>query len=158
MNPSLAKSILNKTPTRILHPKPTMDTAMPLNTGATIPALGLGTWQSAPGEVKKAVVHAIEGGYRHIDCAFCYQNEDEVGEALQDVISRGVVKREELFITSKLWCTFHTRTEEGLQKSLDLLKTPYVDLYLMHWPVPMNPKGMHWLFARKKADGRGGWC
>jgi glycerol 2-dehydrogenase (NADP+) len=51
------------------------------------------------------------------------------------------VKREDLFITSKLWCTFHTRAEEGLQKSLDLLKTPYVDLYLMHWPVPMNPNG-----------------
>ena len=96
------------------------------------------TWT---GEVKKAVIHAIEKGYRHIDCAYCYQNEDEVGEALQDVISRGVVKREDLFITSKLWCTFHTRAEEGLQKSLDLLKTDYLDLYLMHWPVPMNPNG-----------------
>jgi len=129
-----------------------MNTAIPLNTGACIPALGLGTWQSAPGDVKKAVVQAIEGGYRHIDCAFCYQNEDEVGEALQDVISRGIVKREELFITSKLWCTFHTRAEEGLQKSLDLLKTPYVDLYLMHWPVPMNPHGNHPLFP-KHPDG-----
>lgn len=141
MNPSLSNFILKATPKHILNPAPEMNTAIPLNTGATIPALGLGTWQSAPGEVKKAVVHAIESGYRHIDCAFCYQNEDEVGEALQDVISRGIVKREDLFITSKLWCTFHTRTEEGLQKSLDLLKTPYVDLYLVHWPVPMNPKG-----------------
>ena len=141
MNPALANFILKLSPKDIFNPKPTMNTAIPLNTGATIPALGLGTWQSAPGEVKKAVIHAIEGGYRHIDCAYCYQNEDEVGEALQDVISRGIVKREDLFITSKLWCTFHTRAEEGLQKSLDLLKTPYVDLYLMHWPVPMNPKG-----------------
>lgn len=141
MNPALSKFMLKSTPKSILDPQPEMNTAIPLNTGATIPALGLGTWQSAPGEVKKAVVHAIESGYRHIDCAFCYQNEDEVGEALQDVISRGIVKREDLFITSKLWCTFHTRAEEGLQKSLDLLKTPYVDLYLMHWPVPMNPKG-----------------
>jgi glycerol 2-dehydrogenase (NADP+) len=141
MNPALSKFMLKSTPKSILNPEPDMNTAIPLNTGATIPALGLGTWQSAPGEVKKAVVHAIESGYRHIDCAFCYQNEDEVGEALQDVISRGIVKREDLFITSKLWCTFHTRAEEGLQKSLDLLKTSYVDLYLMHWPVPMNPKG-----------------
>lgn len=133
MNPALSKLILKATPDSILNPSPDMNTAVPLNTGATIPALGLGTWQSAPGEVKKAVIHAIESGYRHIDCAFCYQNEDEVGEALQDVISRGIVKREELFITSKLWCTFHTRAEEGLQKSLDMLKTPYVDLYLMHW-------------------------
>jgi glycerol 2-dehydrogenase (NADP+) len=141
MNPALSKFILKATPDCILNPSPDMNTQVPLNTGATIPALGLGTWQSAPGEVKKAVVHAIEAGYRHIDCAFCYQNEDEVGEALQDVISRGIVKREDLFITSKLWCTFHTRAEEGLQKSLDMLKTPYVDLYLMHWPVPMNPNG-----------------
>jgi glycerol 2-dehydrogenase (NADP+) len=142
MNPALSKLILKATPDSILNPSPDMNTAISLNTGTTIPALGLGTWQSAPGEVKKAVVHAIESGYRHIDCAFCYQNEDEVGEALQDVISRGIVKREELFITSKLWCTFHTRAEEGLQKSLDMLKTPYVDLYLMHWPVPMNPNGV----------------
>ncbi|KAF2256798.1 Aldo/keto reductase [Trematosphaeria pertusa] len=152
MNPSLSKFMLARTPKHILHPTPTMNTALHLNTGASMPALGLGTWQSAPGEVKKAVVHAIEAGYRHIDCAYCYQNEDEVGEALQDVISRGIVKREDLFITSKLWCTFHTRTEEGLQKSLDLLKTPYLDLFLMHWPVPMNPRGNHPLFP-KLPDG-----
>ncbi|KAF2866186.1 NADP-dependent oxidoreductase domain-containing protein [Massariosphaeria phaeospora] len=152
MNPSLCKFMLARTPKHILHPTPTMNTALPLNTGASIPALGLGTWQSAPGEVKAAVIHAIEAGYRHIDCAFCYQNEDEVGAALQDVISRGIVKREDLFITSKLWCTFHTRAEEGLQKSLDMLKTPYVDLYLMHWPVPMSPNGNHPLFP-KLPDG-----
>lgn len=143
MNPSLSKFMLARTPNFILHPKPTMNTALQLNTGASIPALGLGTWQSAPGEVKAAVVHAIEAGYRHIDCAFCYQNEDEVGEAIQEVIKRGIVKREDLFITSKLWCTFHRKAEEGLQKSLDMLKTDYVDLYLMHWPVPMNPNGRY---------------
>jgi glycerol 2-dehydrogenase (NADP+) len=143
MNPSLSNFILSKTPKSILHPTPTMTTSIPLNTGATIPALGLGTWQSAPGEVKAAVVHAIEAGYRHIDCALCYQNEDEVGAALKDVVARGVVKREELFVTSKLWCTFHTRVEEGLEKSLEALGLDYVDLYLMHWPVPMNPKGMN---------------
>jgi glycerol 2-dehydrogenase (NADP+) len=57
------------------------------------------------------------------------------------VIKRGIIKREELFITSKLWCTFHTRAEEGLEKSLKALGCGYLDLYLMHWPVPMNPNG-----------------
>ncbi|ORY13633.1 NADP-dependent oxidoreductase domain-containing protein [Clohesyomyces aquaticus] len=152
MNPSLSKFILAHTPSSILHPTPTMTTTIPLNTGSSIPALGLGTWQSSPGEVKAAVIHAIESGYRHIDCAFCYQNEDEVGEALKEVLARGIVKREELFITSKLWCTFHTRVEEGLKKSLELLGLEYLDLYLMHWPVPMNPKGNHPLFP-KLPDG-----
>ncbi|KAF2016891.1 Aldo/keto reductase [Aaosphaeria arxii CBS 175.79] len=154
MNPSLSKFMLAHTPKHILDPQPTMNTPLKLNTGATIPALGLGTWQSAPGEVKASVIHAIEAGYRHIDCAYCYQNEDEVGEAIQDVIKRGIVKREDLFITSKLWCTFHTRAEEGLQKSLDLLKLDYVDLYLMHWPVPMNPKGNHPLFPKHEDGSR----
>lgn len=141
MNPALSNFILKATPSSILSPTPTMNTPIPLNTGTSIPALGLGTWQSAPGEVKAAVIHAIESGYRHIDCAFCYQNEDEVGAALKDVIARGVVKREDLFITSKLWCTFHTRVEEGLEKSLKALGLEWVDLFLVHWPVPMNPNG-----------------
>ncbi|KAF2498064.1 Aldo/keto reductase [Lophium mytilinum] len=148
MNPTLSKFMLARTPDRILHPTPTMNTPLPLNTGATIPALGLGTWQSEPGQVKAAVVHAIESGYRHIDCAFCYQNEDEVGEALKEVLAKKVVKREELFITTKLWCTFHTRVEEGLGKSLKALGLDYVDLFLVHWPVPMNPKGNHPLFPK----------
>jgi len=141
MNPSLTSFILKATPTSILNPPPKMNTSIPLNTGASIPALGLGTWQSAPGEVKAAVIHAIESGYRHIDCAFCYQNEDEVGAALADVMGRGIVKREELFITGKLWCTFHTRVEEGLERSLGALGVGYLDLFLVHWPVPMNPNG-----------------
>jgi glycerol 2-dehydrogenase (NADP+) len=141
MNPALSKFILAHTPDHILHPTPTMNTPLPLNTGASIPALGLGTWQSEPGQVKAAVIHAIKSGYRHIDCAFCYQNEDEVGEALKEVLAKKIVKREELFITTKLWCTFHTRVEEGLDASLKALGLDYVDLFLVHWPIPMNPKG-----------------
>jgi glycerol 2-dehydrogenase (NADP+) len=79
-----------------------MNTAIALNNSATIPALGLGTWNSAPSKVRMAVIHAIEGRYRHINCAYCYQNKDEVSKALQDVILQGIVKREDLFITSKL--------------------------------------------------------
>lgn len=131
MNPSLCKFILKQTPSSILDPKPTMNTPLPLNTGATIPALGLGTWQSEPGQVKTAVTHALKSGYRHIDCAYMYGNEGEVGEALTEAFKSGVVKREEVFITTKLWCTFHTRVQENLDESLKRLQLDYIDLYLM---------------------------
>ena len=63
-----------------------------------------------------------------------------MGEGLAEAFKSGV-KREDLFITTKLWCTFHTRVEEGLELSLKALGLDYVDLYLVHWPIPMNPKG-----------------
>ncbi|KAL1648080.1 hypothetical protein SLS58_002407 [Diplodia intermedia] len=143
MNPSLCNFILKSTPSSILDPKPTMSIPLPLNTGATIPALGLGTWQSEPGQVKAAVLHALKSGYRHIDCAYMYGNEGEVGEAFKEAFDAGIVKREDIFVTTKLWCTFHSRVEENLDESLRRLGLDYVDLYLMHWPVPMNPKGNH---------------
>ncbi|KAJ5825117.1 Aldo/keto reductase subgroup [Penicillium robsamsonii] len=128
------------------------DTRFKLNTGAEIPALGLGTWQSQPGEVARAVFHAIKVGYRHIDAALCYGNENEVGQGIKEAIDAGIVKREDLFVTTKLWCSYHSRVEEGLEQSLKDLGLEYVDLYLMHWPLAMNPKGNHNLFP-KLADG-----
>ncbi|APA15812.1 hypothetical protein sscle_15g105820 [Sclerotinia sclerotiorum 1980 UF-70] len=127
------------------------DTRFKLNTGAEIPALGLGTWQSEPGEVAKAVAYALSIGYKHIDCAYVYGNEDEVGQGLKEAFASGI-KREDIFITTKLWCTYHTRVEEALDKSLKSLGLDYVDLYLMHWPVPMNPNGNHEKFP-KHPDG-----
>ncbi|KAF7885500.1 uncharacterized protein EAF02_004009 [Botrytis sinoallii] len=127
------------------------DTRFKLNTGAEIPALGLGTWQSEPGAVAKAVSYALSIGYKHIDCAYVYGNEEEVGQGLKEAFASGV-KREDIFITTKLWCTYHTRVEEALDKSLKRLGLDYVDLYLMHWPVPMNPNGNHELFP-KHPDG-----
>jgi glycerol 2-dehydrogenase (NADP+) len=108
--------------------------------GHCAPALGLGTWQSSPGEVKKAVLYALNAGYRHIDCAFAYSNDSEVGEALKEAFAGGL-KREEVFITSKLWCTYHRRVEENLDLCLKNLGLDYLDLFLMHWPVPMNQNG-----------------
>lgn len=99
-----------------------------------------GTWQSAPGEVAKAVEYALSIGYRHIDAAFCYGNEDEVGAGLKAAFAKGL-KREEVFVTTKLWCTYHTRVQENLEISLKSLGLDYVDLYLLHWPIAMNPNG-----------------
>ncbi|WEW59074.1 H/ACA snoRNP pseudouridylase subunit [Emydomyces testavorans] len=126
-------------------PTPT-DIRFRLNTGAEIPALGLGTWQSSPGQVQAAVYHALKVGYRHIDAALCYQNEEEVGRGLAQAIDEGLVRREDVLVTTKLWNTYHRRVKEGLEASLENLGLDYVDLYLMHWPVAMNPSGNHPLF------------
>lgn len=125
-----------------------------LNTGAKIPAVGLGTWQSNPGQVRRAVSHAIKVGYRHIDCAYCYGNEEEVGLGIEDGLTATGLQRSDLFITTKLWCTYHTRVEQNLDMSLKLLGLDYVDLYLMHWPVAMNPDGNHEKFPKKEDGSR----
>ncbi|KAK2765196.1 H/ACA snoRNP pseudouridylase subunit [Arachnomyces sp. PD_36] len=132
------------------------ETRFKLNTGAKIPALGLGTWQSAPGEVENAVKHALVNGYRHVDGAMCYANEDEVGKGLAAAFESGV-KREDVFVTTKLWCSYHTKAKEGLEKSLKDLGLDYVDLYLMHWPVAMNPNGTHHLFPKLPDGSRDLW-
>ncbi|KAH9039883.1 Aldo/keto reductase [Lactarius pseudohatsudake] len=108
-----------------------------LNNSKTIPQIGLGTWLSGPHEVENAVVWAVEAGYRHLDCAYVYRNQDEVGAALKRVVP-SVVQREELFITSKLWNDAHrpSEVEKQLDATLSQLGTPYLDLYLIHWPIP----------------------
>lgn len=80
--------------------------------------------------------YAIDLGYRHFDCAYVYRNEKEVGEAIASKIAQGIVRREELYITSKLWNTFHRpgAVESALRKSLQNLGLTYLDLYLIHWP------------------------
>jgi alcohol dehydrogenase (NADP+) len=102
-----------------------------------MPALGLGTWKSEPGEVYNAVREAIWMGYRHIDCAPIYGNEKEIGKAIAEVIANGDVTREELWITSKLWNNKHRRNQviPALSQTIEDLQCGHLDLFLVHWPV-----------------------
>ncbi|OAP57625.1 hypothetical protein AYL99_08363 [Fonsecaea erecta] len=126
-----------------------------LNTGAKLPLVGLGTWQSTGADAKRPVSLALEAGYRHIDTAASYRNEAAIGEAIRE----STIPREDIFVTDKVWCTWLSRVEEALNRSLEALGIGYLDLWLMHWydpiyfpdsslmlstafrPVPLNPKG-----------------
>lgn len=114
-----------------------------LNNGNLMPILGLGTWKAQQGEVKQAVLSAIKSSYTHIDCASFYGNEKEVGEGINQAINDGMVKREDLFITSKLWNTHHAKehVREACVKSIQDLQVKYLDLYLIHWPIAFEFNG-----------------
>jgi diketogulonate reductase-like aldo/keto reductase len=112
-----------------------------LYTGANIPTVGLGTFGSdrfSGQEIAQAVKGAISVGYRHIDCAAVYANEDLIGQTFRAVLASSLVKREELWVTSKLWNDNHAAEDviPACEKSLRDLQLDYLDLYLIHWPFP----------------------
>jgi diketogulonate reductase-like aldo/keto reductase len=137
----------NKVPDNVTSSIP----AVMLRNGRYMPQLGLGLWK-VPNEVTaKVVVDAIRAGVRHLDCAAHYGNEREVGDGIAEAIRLGLVKREDLFVTSKLWNTCHDRVECALDRTLLDLQLSYVDLYLIHFPlalkfVPFNEQyPPHWV-------------
>ena len=109
--------------------------------GETIPAIGLGTFGSDKynaEQVAEAVYNAIKAGYRFIDCAAVYQNEDRIGKVLERVMREGIAKREELFVTSKVWNDMHGegKVAASCKKSLRDLQLEQIDMYFVHWPFP----------------------
>ncbi|GME92142.1 unnamed protein product [[Candida] boidinii] len=112
-----------------------MSPEMCLNSGYEIPNVGFGTFRASEEDTYNSVLTALKNGYKHIDTAYVYRNESSVGKAIKD----SGVPREELFITTKLWNTDHRKPLESLDASLKRLGLDYVDLYLMHWPVPFHP-------------------
>ena len=109
-------------------------------TGKSMPTVGLGLWKIDPGAVADAVYQAIKVGYRHLDSAADYGNEKEVGEGIALAITDGLCSRDELWVTSKLWNTYHRRehVEAACRKSLEDLGLDYFDLYLVHFPIALS--------------------
>ncbi|XP_021911686.1 non-functional NADPH-dependent codeinone reductase 2-like [Carica papaya] len=121
-----------------------------------IPRLGFGTAEYPFGlsaeTMKETILHAIKLGYRHFDTAANYQSEQYLGEAISDALTLGLIKsRDELFITSKLWCSdaHHDRVLPALQKTLKNLKLEYLDLYLIHFPVSVKPGEITFPFPKE---------
>ena len=132
-------------------------TSVTLNNGVAMPLVGLGTWKSKDGVVGDAVKAAVRAGYRHIDCAHCYDNESEVGMALQELIAAGEVTRGELFIASKLWNTKHEErdVERALRHTLAALRLDHLDLYLIHWSLAWRRTEGHTENFPRREDGSG---
>ncbi len=112
---------------------------IPLNDGSTMPGIGMGTFGSdrfSAEQVSAAVAGAIRAGYRLFDCASCYGNEDQIGEVFHQAYEDGVVKREDLYIMSKVWNDKHREVEASCKKTIADLQADYLDVYFIHWPFP----------------------
>ena len=110
-----------------------------LSAGSRMPVIGLGLWKVDNAAAPALVEEAVRAGWRHFDCASDYGNEAEVGVGLQKVLQSGGVRREDLWVTSKLWNTNHAaeHVRQGCERSLRDLRLDYLDLYLIHFPIAL---------------------
>ncbi len=109
--------------------------SLKLNTGALMPQIGFGTWQLSKKDAEKGVLFALKSGYRLIDTAAIYENEEGVGKGIKNAMKKLNIKRKDIFVVTKLWNSDHKEPRKALLKSLKKLGLSYVDLYLIHWPV-----------------------
>src|SRR5271155_4119475 len=128
-----------------------------LKTGAKIPAVGFGTYseENLKGKTYESTLHALKAGYRHLDCAWYYQNESEVGQALREFFkAEPSVKRADLFITTKVWNHLHKPEDVkwSLNDSLKQMGLDYVDLFLVHWPIAVEKNDEN--MPKKGVDGK----
>ena len=117
-----------------------MEHLLKLKTGRAIPAVGLGTWKTGRAVATEVVAEAVRCGYRHFDCACDYGNEPEVGAGLRQAMDSGLCWREDLWVTSKLWNTYHRpeHVRPAVERSLRDLQLDYLDLYLVHFPIALK--------------------
>jgi 2,5-diketo-D-gluconate reductase A len=128
-----------------------------LNDGNSIPQVGLGVFQTPPDDTERAVSIAFEAGYRHVDTAAAYRNEPGVGAAIKNAASSGLA-REDVYITTKLWNAHqgYDNTLKAFDRSMDKLGLDYLDLYLIHWPLPTRNTFVDTFkaFSRLRDEGR----
>lgn len=138
-------------------PRPTQIPNLTFNDGTEMPQLGLGTYKLRGEECVRVIREAINLGYRHIDTASIYENEEEVGQAIAEAIAAGDASREELFITTKVWNDCHgaEKASASFQDSLRRLGLDYIDLFLVHWPCPQQNLFVETFEAIAKIQGLG---
>jgi alcohol dehydrogenase (NADP+) len=104
------------------------------------PQIGLGTWKTHPERIYDAICYALNSGYQHFDCAPIYMNEKPIGQAIQDTLRKTTISRNQIWITSKLWNSFHAYDDAiaALKQTLHFMRLEYLDCFLIHWPVAMR--------------------